>query len=312
MTDHAEGGWIRELVRYSSYIVEVQPVGPEQFVAGHRAPPGARRADAWVFAFRERALVLDAEGQIPTLRRFETAFGDLEQLGVVHYFGEYLGTKARGAGRSCFTLRLPSDFELAAGFAEQRLRSLYAADFQPIGLPRRAVCVLDWHRDHRFCGRCGRPTQASGKERSTRCETCELVHYPRVSPAVIMAVRRGDELLMARSSRHPEGMHSVLAGFIDAGESAEEAVMRELHEEVGIAVTDIEYFGSQSWPHPNAMMLGFKARYLSGEIVVDGHEIVAADWYPADRLPPRRPGSYSIAHWLIEDFIASAGSSSLR
>jgi NAD+ diphosphatase len=127
--------------------------------------------------------------------------------------------------------------------------------------------------------------------------------YPRLSPAMIVAVERGNEILLARSAHFPPGIFSVLAGFVEPGESAEEAVIREVFEETAIVVKDVRYFGSQPWPYPNSLMLGFTAAYESGEINTENDEIEAAGWYAAAELPSTFPGSISISQWLLNDFI---------
>ena len=131
--------------------------------------------------------------------------------------------------------------------------------------------------------------------------------YPRLAPAMIVAVEREDQILLARSPHFPPGIQSVLAGFVEPGESAEEAVIREVFEETAIAVKNVRYFGSQPWPFPNSLMLGFQAEYESGDIEVDGEEIIEAAWYPADAMPSFFPGRVSISQWLIQDFLTRNG-----
>jgi len=143
-------------------------------------------------------------------------------------------------------------------------------------------------------------------ERAKRCPKCGLLHFPRLAPAIIVLVERGDKLLMARSRHFASGMYSVLAGFVEPGESLEEAVIREVKEEVGISIKDIQYFGSQSWPFPHSLMIGFTATYEGGEISMDDTEIEDAGWFSIDKLPPL-PGKISIARKLIDWFITKHG-----
>jgi NAD+ diphosphatase len=124
---------------------------------------------------------------------------------------------------------------------------------------------------------------------------------------MIVAVEKGNQILLARSPHFPPGIMSVLAGFVEPGESAEEAVMREVHEETSIVVKDVAYFASQAWPFPNSLMLGFRAIYDSGDIAIDGEEIVEADWFTADAMPTAFPGNISISQWLIHDFLTRNG-----
>lgn len=124
---------------------------------------------------------------------------------------------------------------------------------------------------------------------------------------MIVAVEREDEILLARSPHFPAGIMSVLAGFVEPGESAEDAVRREVYEETRIVCHDVEYFASQAWPFPNSLMLGFRARYHAGEIEIDGEEIVEAGWFRASEMPSFFPGKVSIAQWLIRDFLVRNG-----
>jgi NAD+ diphosphatase len=179
----------------------------------------------------------------------------------------------------------------------------------------QAKALLHWHSRHRFCGVCGSPTRSDEAGHVRRCTNpaCTTTHFPRTDPAVIMLVVNGDEALLGRQKAWPPGMYSVLAGFVEPGETLEAAVAREVHEETGIEVTDVAYRGSQPWPFPASIMLGFRARATTTEIRVDEHELEAARWvsrrwlieHPDDpglRLPPR--GSISrrlVEEWLEED-----------
>jgi NAD+ diphosphatase len=129
-----------------------------------------------------------------------------------------------------------------------------------------------------------------------------LTNYPRLAPAVIVAVERDDQLLLANNARFPRGFYSVLAGFVEAGESLEQTVAREIKEEVGITVSDIRYFGSQPWPFPHSLMIAFQAKYADGEFVLEEAEIADAGWFSADNLP-QLPPPLSIARRLIDDFV---------
>ncbi len=165
-----------------------------------------------------------------------------------------------------------------------------------------AVQVVDWDRMHQFCGRCGEKTEYKEGVRAKACPRCGLVSFPRISPAVIVAVERDNKLLLARASRFPTQFYSVLAGFVEPGETLEEAVAREVKEEVGIELANISYFGSQPWPFPDSLMIGFTAQYAGGEICIDESEIVDAGWFEANELPTL-PGKISIARQLIDWFV---------
>jgi len=171
----------------------------------------------------------------------------------------------------------------------------------------RAAQVLLWERDHRFCGRCGLETTTHANERAKTCTSCGSMAFPRLSPAVIMLIERsepnGPEVLLAWGRQFPGRFFSALAGFVEPGENLEECVAREVMEEVGVEVTNINYFGSQPWPFPQSLMLGFNATWVSGDIVIQPEEIVEANWYGPNDLPPVPRGGMSIAGWLMDDWL---------
>ncbi|NQX87455.1 MAG: NAD(+) diphosphatase [Halioglobus sp.] len=177
-------------------------------------------------------------------------------------------------------------------------------DEQLFALAGRASQLLDWEQDHQFCGRCGHRMRPDTGERAMCCDDCHTINYPRIAPCVIVLVSRGEELLLARNANFPAPMYSTLAGFIEPGETAEETLIREVREEVGIEITRLEYFRSQSWPFPNQLMLGFFAEYASGDIACDEQEIVDAQWFHARNLPMIPPSS-SISGQLIQHHLKS-------
>jgi NAD+ diphosphatase len=191
------------------------------------------------------------------------------------------------------------------------LRGLYGKVEDPLWtIAGRAEQIVSWDRTHRFCGRCGSPTMPQTNERARKCSSCDLLAYPRLSPAVITLLTRTaddgvEEALLAWGRQFPGRFYSTLAGFVEPGESLEQCVAREIKEEVGVDVKDITYFGSQPWPFPNSLMLGFTARYAGGDIVLQEEEIVDAKWFRADDLPPIPRGRMSIAGWMIETWLAS-------
>jgi NAD+ diphosphatase len=170
-------------------------------------------------------------------------------------------------------------------------------------LAGRAVQIVEWDRTHQYCGACGAPTEPAEGERARACVRCGLSFYPRLAPSMIVAVERDGALLLARAPHFPRGIYSVLAGFVEPGESVEQTVAREVWEETGVEVEDVRWFGSQPWPYPNSLMLGFQARHRAGEIRVDGREIEDAGWFTPDAMPPLFPGNVSISQWLIQDFL---------
>lgn len=167
----------------------------------------------------------------------------------------------------------------------------------------RAFQLMEWSRHNKYCGRCGALMHDSTSETARECAECGMTSYPPVSPAIIVAVRKGDSLLLARSPRFPKGRYSVLAGFVEPGETLEETVEREIMEEVSIRVKNIKYFGSQPWPFPHSLMVGFTAEWESGDIRADGVEIEDAGWFEPDSFP-EMPPSISISRRLIDDFIS--------
>jgi NAD+ diphosphatase len=171
-------------------------------------------------------------------------------------------------------------------------------------LAGRAVQLVEWQRTHRFCGRCATPTEPMTGERARRCPACGLLAFPRLAPAIIVLIEREDgRALLARGRAFPIPLYSCLAGFVEPGETLEEAVHREVFEEVGIEIDDVRYHTSQPWPFPHSLMLGFNARYVRGDLVLQESEIVDAQWYDATDLPQIPPGM-SIARRLIDDWVA--------
>ncbi len=187
------------------------------------------------------------------------------------------------------------------------LRSWFGAvDDATLAIAMRAVQVLEWDRTHRFCGACGGPTEIMAGERARRCAACGLAAYPRIAPAMMVLVTRGRELLLGRGINFPPGRYSALAGFLEAGETIEETVIREVREEANVEVTDLRYFGSQSWPFPNSLMIAFRAEYAGGEMRPDPAELADAQWFTPDALP-QLPPRISIARALIEATVAELG-----
>jgi NAD+ diphosphatase len=267
-------------------------------------PPQGNLGLSWWFAFLQNQLLLHQESssvRIPYLVRFAELglpFGDQ------HYLGQL-------DGHSCYAVDLPEGTVAPEGMAFEGLRKVYGRlDEDLFWLAARAVQIAEWDRTHCFCGRCGIPLRLRETERAKECPQCGLLHFPRLAPAVIVLVERGHELLMARSRHFAPGVYSVLAGFVEPGETLEEAVEREVLEEVGIRIKDIRYFGSQPWPFPHSLMIGFTATYAGGEMAINDEEIEDAGWFTADNLPGQ-PGKISIARRLIEWFLAKKGKPSI-
>ena len=272
--------------------------GPRSFVSSTRFQ--TRQDSGLWFAFRGRdLLVVDSNG-VPRGR-------SLEDFGLSPVRVQFLGHLD---GEACFSAELAKEADPPSGGNFRNLRQLFGQlPEELMAIAGRAVQVMEWDRTHQYCGACGSRTEPHAKMRARVCTNaaCAIEHYPRVSPAMIVAVERGPEILLARSPHFPEGIFSVLAGFVDPGETAEEAVHREVFEETGIRVKNLRYFASQSWPFPHSLMLGFQAEYAGGEFVLDPDEIEAAGFYHVDALPKTFPGRVSISQWLMDDFCARHG-----
>ena len=205
---------------------------------------------------------------------------------------------------NCFVNSLPRGFLIPGRAKLLTIRQLFGRVNDGIySLAGRAVQILNWDLSHRFCGRCATPMEEKQGEIAKICPSCRSISYPRISPAVIMTVERKDAILLGRSPHFPREMYSTLAGFVEPGETLEQAVCREVKEEVNIKVAKIRYFGSQPWPFPHSLMVGFTSSYAGGKIIIDETEIEDAQWFSKDSMP-KLPSSMSIARKLIDDFLA--------
>jgi NAD+ diphosphatase len=209
----------------------------------------------------------------------------------------YLG---RLGGVDCWAAEFAAGAATPAGTSWEGLRPLFSVlDDDHFALAGRALQLLEWDRTSQFCGRCGAPTEAKREERVRVCPACKLSLYPRVAPAVMALVKRGREILLARSPHFPPGMYSALAGFVEPGESLEQCLAREVAEEVGVRIARARYFASQPWPFPHSLMIAFVAEWASGEIRPQEGEIEAASWFEVLQLP-KLPSKISIARRLID------------
>ena len=225
-------------------------------------------------------------------------------LGLSLLRPHFLGTIG---GMPCRTAGVSGDSVAPAGWSFEGLRSLFGTISDSFfSIAARALQVVEWDLTHRFCGACGKPTTLKPGERALECTACGSLSYPRISPAVIVAVVRKGQILLARAQRFPPGRYSVLAGFVEPGETLEQCVKREVREETGIELCRLRYFASQPWPFPHSLMIAFTAEYAAGEIQVDPEEIVDAHWYAADALPDI-PDSITMARRLIDWFVQTAG-----
>lgn len=240
------------------------------------------------FLFHRGGLLLRADGSLPHGQEGLAGLAPA-RLHAVGVLGE----------RYCQTAWLDAG-EAPPGYLFAPLRSLLGEmDDDLVGVAARAVQISEWARTHQFCGACGSPTSLVAGERCYRC-ACGTMAYPRISPAMMVLIRKGDQLLLAQHATYATKRFTPLAGFLEAGESVEEAVHREVFEEVGLKVHNLRYFASQSWPFPHSLMLAFTADYLEGEIRVDPNEIIEARWFgPDDELPDEPTRHVSISSLLV-------------
>ena len=244
----------------------------------------------WLLRCDDQLLIVPDENQGKVFPR--GCITDFGEPGTALRIGEWQGLPCYAAEIDCIPENIPGELML--------LRPLYSiASPETLALACRGNLLLDWRKNHRFCGRCGTPTIMKSDEFSMQCPTCDLLAYPRISPAVMVLVRRGNDLLLARSPRFRPGVFSALAGFVEAGETIEQCTAREVREEVGVEITNLQYFHSQPWPFPDSLMIAFFADYAGGEITPDLKEIEAAGWFSRDALPPL-PDHASISRHLID------------
>lgn len=204
-----------------------------------------------------------------------------------------------------YSAELPSSFSLPPMIEAVPLRkALNILNIEWYQTLVKAYSILQWDTNHRFCGRCASPTSQRIDTFERSCPSCQLAVYPRISPSMIVLIHKQDQILMARSHHFAPGAYGLLAGFVEAGESVEDAVHREVKEEANIAVKNLRYFGSQAWPFPDSLMIGFIAEYASGELIIDPVEIEDAGWYRYDQLPGLPPLGVSIAHRMIRHHVA--------
>ncbi len=270
------------------------------------APPGNINKPAyWLIVSGFRLLVHDQEPQAYFPQMHNPA-----EIGVELSRRQYLGYLNDPAGKIHFYSGEAKTPEFVPdGMAYLSLRRLFSRiNDTMLALAGRAVQIVEWDRTHQYCGRCGIPVETMNHERAKKCPQCGLTSYPRLSPAIIVSVERngprGKEILLAHNKRHPAGFYSVLAGFVEPGETLEDCVRREIREEVGLEVKNIRYFGSQPWPFPNSLMIAFLADYANGEIVLEKDELEDASWFSPHALPPVPP-PISIARRMIDAFVAA-------
>lgn len=259
-------------------------------------PPCPLKGPVWCFLFKDNKLLIaktENTVSIPRVRDVADAPVDLSST-------QYLGSLD---GVHCVTGEIADISEIPENMSFQGLRSLYGSLKDDLfAIAGRALQINDWDNTHQFCSKCGGRLIQKQNERAKSCLRCDLTFYPRLSPAIIVAVTKGDAILLAHAKRFYTKMYSVIAGFVEPGENLEECVRREIKEEVDIEIKNIKYFNSQAWPFTNSLMIAFTAEYAGGAIKVDGDEISDAAWFKANDLP-EIPGKISIARKLIDWFV---------
>jgi len=272
---------------------------PAGFTPGHVGPQSLA-PDTLAFAFRGDRLLVGGSVETPAVPAL-VALQEFTAAEATHYLGDLEGT-------GCVAVALADDASDADGWRYAGLRSLFFKLADPLlAIAARAFQVVEWERTHRYCGRCGTPTRDKEGERAKECPNCGYTAYPRVTPAMMVLVTRGRELLLARSPRFPPGMYSALAGFVEPGETIEDCIRREVREEVGLEVGGIRYFASQSWAFPHSLMIAYTAEYAGGEIRPDATEIAEARWFAWNEVPALPP-SISISRRLIDATVARLAS----
>ena len=258
-------------------------------------PPESYDDRSWWFIFNSGRLLTvnpDNDASIPFIK-------DPGELDINLIRKQYLGMLD---GYCCYSAETDTGDLPEKDVSFRDLRSLYGVLEDDIfALAGKAVQIVHWDRTHQYCGSCGTPTATKPDERAKQCPKCGFTSFPRISPAVITAVIRNDEILLAHAKHFQGNMYSIIAGFVEPGETLEECVRREILEEVGITVKNIRYFGSQPWPFPDSLMIGFTAEYAGGEVRPDGIEIGDAGWYKSGGLP-QIPMKISIARKIIDWF----------
>ena len=274
------------------------------FHLGLATPANPSEESHW-FVFRSSQLLVRHDENSCTVIDSKTVRAcDLPAAAAIH-----VGTLN---GVECFALDLPDDMELPCGWLPTGLRLLHGQLPQDLYLVAgRAYQLVEWERTHGFCGRCGTPTERSRYERSRFCSTCGYTSYPRLSPVVIALIEHRDRILLIRGRDFPEPIYGPVAGFVEPGESLEEALAREVREEVGLKLVDSRYFGSQPWPFPHSLMIGFRATAASEHLEIDPSEVVDAGWFTRERLP-RLPADLSISRWMIDAWLNARREENLR
>lgn len=264
------------------------------FIPNTSLPIGKKDTD-YLFIFKEnQALIIkdDTGIRLPTRKDLKDKLDIFEEF---IFLGDLNNIH-------CYALEI-NEFLNINGFDFITLRQLTPYISEDLFLAcGKAYQILHWNNNTKYCGKCGCKNEFAKNELAKICPNCSLVQYPKISPAIIVTVTKGNEILLAHNKNFPKGLHSNVAGFLEPCETLEDCVRREVFEETGIKIKNIKYFGNQPWPFPDSIMIGFFAEYESGEIKVDGNEIECAHWFTSDNLPIL-PEKYTIARKMIDTFL---------
>jgi len=270
------------------------------FVPAHRGPARAEGRVACCVFHGNRVLVARNNG-VPAIPCWDSAGCGLD-LDAAHYLGTLDGTH-------CYGLDLGRDAAIPAGLESLGLRALILEGNETAAaVAGQAFQVLEWARTHRRCGSCGAPTTAHAADRAVECLDCRLVFYPRIAPVIMALVYRENEILLTRKPGYVPGRYTVVAGFVETGESLEHCLAREVAEEVGVSIRNPRYFGSQPWPFPNSLVMAFSAEWAGGEARPDLDELEEVRWFAVDALPDL-PEAVHISRQLIDDTVMRLGRS---
>lgn len=264
------------------------------FIAGHRGPERVNGRVACCVFHGNRVFITREAGR-PAIPHWDAA-GCGFDLRAAHFLGTL-------AGVPCYGLALPPEATLPAGLELLGMRALILeGEETAAGVAGYALQILEWARTHRHCGSCGAATVPHAADRAVECPACRLTFYPRIAPVVMALVHRPGEILLTRKPGYAPGRYTVVAGFVEAGETLEQCLAREVAEEVGVAIRNPRYFGSQPWPFPNSLVMAFSAEWAGGAVRPDGSELEVARWFALDALPDLPEGVH-ISRQLIDDVV---------
>lgn len=266
-----------------------------KFVTDPILPTENKNEDLW-FLFKDKMILIKSNEKNIEIPKFKDVKELIDKLEVKYHIGKLTNIQ-------CFCGEINSAVEISRKFKFITLREATGIiNKEYASVAGKAAQIIHFHKVSKYCGICGGKNDFVKKEFAMKCSDCGYVLYPKISPAIIVGITKGDKILLANNKNFPKGLHSVIAGFVEMNETLEECVKREILEEVNIKVKNIKYFDSQPWPYPNSLMIGFIAEYESGEIKVDGNEILHAEWYDKDNLP-MLPEKMTIARRIIDSIL---------